>query len=108
MTHAALFAKIGVDIAEKEPQEELEKRNIYEGGRDYLFSLFLLQYRLTIFETLNIYGNNRAFSTCAVNKQPTNQDNVYERSNHIPTDRELSTDGGVHVLLCNAVLTNDI
>ena len=45
---------------------------------------------------------------CAGNKQPTNQYNVYERYNYsIASDRELTTKGGVHDLLFNAVLTDD-
>ena len=41
------------------------------------------------------------------NKQPTNQDNEYERNKSIASDRELTTKGGVHDLLFNAVLTDD-
>ena len=37
MKHDALVAKIGVAIAEKEPQEELEKRSILEGGSRLYF-----------------------------------------------------------------------
>ena len=44
---------------------------------------------------------------CAGNKQPTNQDNVYERSKPIASDRKLTKKGGVHDLLFNAVLTDD-
>ena len=32
---------------------------------------------------------------------------MYERSKHIASDREFSTDGGVHDLLFNAVLTDN-
>ena len=75
--------------------------------RDEIVSLLLLHYRLTILESLNVYGINLVTCKCAGNKQPTNQDNVHERSKHIATDREFSTEGGENVLLCNVVLTDD-
>ena len=37
----------------------------------------------------------------------TNQDNVWERSKHIATDTEPPTEGGVPIMLFNAVLTDD-
>ena len=76
--------------------------------RDEFFSQLLLHYRLTILESLNVYGINVVICKCEGNKQPINQNNVYERNNYsIASDRELTTKGGVHDLLLNAVLTDD-
>ena len=78
-----------------------------KGVRNYLFSLLLLHCRLTILESLNIFGSNLVFCTSAGNKMHTNQDNVWERSKHIATDTEPPTEGGVPIMLFNAVLTDD-
>ena len=76
--------------------------------RDEFFSQLLLHYRLTILESLNVYGINLVTCKCAGNKQPTYRNNVYERNNYsIASDRELTTKGGVHDLLFNAVWTDD-
>ena len=54
-----------------------------------------------------IYGINLVTCKCRRNKQPTNQDNVYERSKPIASDRELTPEGGIHDLLFNAVLADE-
>ena len=46
------------------------------------FSQLLLHYRLTILESLNVYDINLVICKCEGNKQPINQNNVYERNNY--------------------------